>query len=135
MKRWTQIPRLDMGVAPKGRWRVVSVEDGLHPRRDLGGLRTRPRPGEEAPRVGWGPNGLCPWGGAPEGNTTIRQAWPANRRRKPMTLPVQETMPFPRVSETWPKPPVFQSRNLGIRRGRSGPSRVECVPSLDYAEL
>ena len=30
-----------------------------------------------------------------------------------MALPVQETMPFPRVSETWPKPPVFQSRNLG----------------------
>ena len=90
-----QIPRLDMGVAPKGRWRVVPVKDGLHPRRDLGGLRTRPRPGEEAPRVGWGPNGLCPWGG--EG----------------MALPVQETMPFPRMSETWPKPPVFQSRNLG----------------------
>ena len=94
----TQIPRLDIGAAPKGRWRVVPVKDGLHPRRDLGDLRTRPRPGEEAPRVG-GANGLCSWGGAPEDNTTIRQAWPANRRRKPMALPVQETMSPPREPE------------------------------------
>ena len=56
-------------------------------------------PGEEAPRVGWGPNGLCPWGGAPEGKATIRQALPANRRRKPMALPVQETMSPPREPE------------------------------------
>ena len=53
-------------------------------------------PGEEAPRVGWGPNGLCPWGG--EG----------------MALPVQETKPFPRTPETRPKPPAVQSRNLGM---------------------
>ena len=56
-----------------------------------------------------------------------------------MALPVQETMPFPRVSETWPKPPVFQSRNLGrekplalpawetlpFRREPSPPSKAE----------
>jgi len=53
------------------------------------------------------------WGGAPEGNATIRQAWPANRREKPSALPVQETMPFPREPEDRPKPPAFQSRKLG----------------------
>ena len=121
-----------MGVAPKGRWRVVPVKDGLHPRRGWGGLRTRPRPGEEAPRVGWGPDGLCPWGGAPEGNTTIRQAWPAIRRRKPMALPVQETMPFPRVSETWPKPPAFQSRNVGFGARRPPAGRLDRASGSGY---
>jgi|GEM_PF-5132745 len=68
---------------------VISMSRVACLTRDSGRLRARPMPGEEAPREGWGPIGLCPWGGAPKGN--IRTAGFARRERvEGMALPVQK---------------------------------------------
>ena len=107
------IPRLDMGVAPKGRWKVVSVKDGLQRQGIWVACDPGLDPGEQAPRAGWGPIGLCPWGGGTEGRAMSRLAWPANRREKPSALPGQETMSSPREPEPRPMSPACLSRKLG----------------------
>ena len=108
------IPRLDMvGVAPKGRWKVVCVKDGLQRQGIWVACDPGLDPGEQAPRAGWGPIGLCPWGGGPEGRAMSRLAWPANRRGKPPPLTGQETMSSPREPGAWPMSPACLSRKLG----------------------
>ncbi len=150
--RKAQIPRLDMGVAPKDRWRVVPVKDGLHPRRDLGGLRTRPRPGEEAPRVGRGPGGQHDDSAGlaceseeeahgpprPRDNAfppCVRNLAEATRisiaefgEREALGPPHPRDKALPRTPETRPKPPAVQSRNLGCRIPPFGRQRHTAYP-------
>ena len=57
----------------------------------------------------------CPWGGAPEGKATIRQAVACESERKAPVPSRPRNNVSPPKPEPWPKPPAFQPPNFGLR--------------------